>query len=278
MKDSRSLKSKSLIQSINSIMVIIVIVLALIIAYFLYHNVFGNPANFIGGDSANTPKKDNILGIIYKGGPVVILLLAFQIILITFVIERFINVFRSSGRVNKLPFIKNIQEFVDQRKFDDALTLCKKNPSALSYVLQSGIHTFQVVEYDEDYENSNRLNAVERAFESATQLEIPPLNRNMVIISTIASISTLIGLLGTVTGMIKAFSAMAQVGAPDAVGLAEGISQALVTTALGISTAAVGVVFFNFFTNKIDKTINTVDEVVFAVTQSFKNQLAPAND
>jgi biopolymer transport protein ExbB len=256
-------------------MVIVVIVVALIVAYFLYNNVFGNPLNFVGNDPANTPKKGNILGIIYKGGPVVILLLSFQIILITFVIERFINVFRSSGKVNKLPFIKNIQGLLQKDKLDEALEKCNKQKSALSHVLLSGIKTFQTVRNDEDFENAQRLMAIERAFESATQLEIPPLNRNMVIISTIASISTLIGLLGTVTGMIKAFSAMAQVGAPDAVGLAEGISQALVTTALGISTAAVGVVFYNFFTNKIDKTINTIDEVVFAATEIFKAKMSP---
>lgn len=262
-------------ETVNSVMVIVVIVVALIVAYFLYHNVFGNPLNFVGNDPENTPKKDNVLGIIYKGGPVVILLLSFQIILITFVIERFINVFRSSGKVNKLPFIKRIQQFLQEDKLDKALEECESQKSALSHVLFSGIKTFQTVRNDDDFENAQRLMAIERAFESATQLEIPPLNRNMVIISTIASISTLIGLLGTVTGMIKAFSAMAQVGAPDAVGLAEGISQALVTTALGISTAAVGVVFYNFFNNKIDKTINTIDEVVFAATEIFKSKMSP---
>jgi biopolymer transport protein ExbB len=262
-------------EAISSWVVIAVIILSLIVAYFLYQNIFGNPINFVGESSLNPPKKGNYLGIIYKGGPVVILLLSFQIILVTFVIERFISIILISGRINKLDFIQAVYQKVAEQKTQEAIDLCQQNKSALSQVIESGLNTYETVKDDEDYENAQRLLAIERGFESATQLEIPPLNKHMVIISTIASISTLIGLLGTVTGMIKAFSAMAQVGAPDAVGLAEGISQALVTTALGISTAAVGVVFYNYFSNKIDGIVNTIDEVVFSLTQQFKSHFKP---
>lgn len=265
----------SLKEAISSWVVVIVILVSLMIAYFLYQNVFGNPLNFVGSNPLNPPKKGNYLGIIYKGGPVVILLLSFQIILITFVIERFISIIIISGKVNKLDFISSIYDLVKTQKTQAAIELCQENKSALAQVVESGLHTYEAVKDDDDYENAQRLLAIERGFESATQLEIPPLNKHMVIISTIASISTLIGLLGTVTGMIKAFSAMAQVGAPDAVGLAEGISQALVTTALGISTAAVGVVCYNFFSNKIDGIVNTIDEVVFSLTQQFKSHFKP---
>lgn len=93
---------------------------------------------------------------------------------------------------------------------------------------------------------------------------------NMFILSTIAQISTLIGLLGTVTGMIKAFAALAQLGEPDAVGLAGGISQALVTTALGISTAAITIVLYNYFTNRIERIIYAIDESSFSILHSLK--------
>jgi len=95
----------------------------------------------------------------------------------------------------------------------------------------------------------------------------------MIVISTLASISTLTGLLGTVTGMIVAFAALARVGAPDAIGLASGISQALVTTALGISTAAVAIVFYNFFSNKIDNITYAIDEAKSSIVQNFKQKI-----
>jgi len=73
--------------------------------------------------------------------------------------------------------------------------------------------------------------------------------------------------------MIVAFASLARVGAPDAVGLANGISQALVTTALGISTAALAIVVFNFFTNKIDNITFAIDEAKFSIVQHFKQYI-----
>ena len=72
--------------------------------------------------------------------------------------------------------------------------------------------------------------------------------------------------------MIEAFAALARVGAPDAVGLASGISQALVTTALGISTSAVAIVAYNFFTDKIDKLVYAIDESTFSIVNTFKSR------
>ena len=77
------------------------------------------------------------------------------------------------------------------------------------------------------------------------------------------------GLLGTVLGMIKAFSALATAGAPDAIGLATGISEALINTAFGISSSAFAMIFYNYFTNKIDKMTYSIDEFGVAIVQNF---------
>jgi biopolymer transport protein ExbB len=77
------------------------------------------------------------------------------------------------------------------------------------------------------------------------------------------------GLLGTVIGMIKAFSALATAGAPDAVQLANGISEALINTALGIGTSALAIIFYNYFTTKIDKLTYSIDEAGVAIVQNF---------
>jgi len=103
-------------------------------------------------------------------------------------------------------------------------------------------------------------------------LELPMLSKNLVFLSTIASISVLIGLIGTVLGMIRAFAALAQAGAPDALALATGISEALINTAFGITGSTLAIIFYNYFSTKIDAMTYKIDEAGFSLTQTFAAQ------
>lgn len=244
--------------------------LAIVLAYLIYTQILGAPSNFEGASNLNEPLKNNYLGVVYKGGYIVVLLISFQVILLTYVVERFISLRQARGKESNASFVSKVKSLFTNGDHQGIIKACDEQTGSLASVVKNGIHTFQMVDQDDDYDKESKLITVRNQFEESTQLEIPQLNRNMVIISTLASISTLIGLLGTVTGMIKAFSALARVGAPDAVGLASGISQALVTTALGISTAAVAIVFFNLFTSKIDKITYAIDEATFSVISSMK--------
>lgn len=266
-------KSNQINQALRSGLAAIVIPLSVVIAYFIYQNILGDPGNFVGNDPTNEPLKNNYLGVIYKGGPIVILLISFQIILLTYIFERFFSINLAIGKVRNEGFVRKIKEQVQDGAFDKVLISCDLQRGALANVIHSGIDTFQLVRENPQLKREQKLAAIERDFEEATQLEIPQLQKNMIIISTLASISTLMGLLGTVTGMIRAFSSLARVGSPDAVGLAGGISQALVTTALGISTAIVAIVFFNYFSNRIDKITYAIDEATFSILNNIKKRL-----
>ena len=114
-----------------------------------------------------------------------------------------------------------------------------------------------------------KILALQKEFEEATALELPMLSRNLVILSTIASISVLIGLMGTVLGMIRAFAALAQAGAPDALALATGISEALINTAFGIGGSLLAIISYNFFSTQIDSFTYKIDEAGFSLVQSF---------
>ena len=114
-----------------------------------------------------------------------------------------------------------------------------------------------------------KLVAIQKEIEEATALELPGLEQNLVILATISSIATLVGLLGTVLGMIRAFAALANAGAPDSVALAAGISEALVNTALGIGTAAIAIIAYNYFTTAIDKLTYAIDETGFSIVQTY---------
>ena len=95
----------------------------------------------------------------------------------------------------------------------------------------------------------------------------------MIIFSTLASISVLIGLIGTVLGMIKAFAALAQSGAPDALALATGISEALINTAFGITGSTIAIIMYNYFSSKVDGYTFKIDEAGFSLTQTFAASL-----
>jgi biopolymer transport protein ExbB len=114
-----------------------------------------------------------------------------------------------------------------------------------------------------------KILAIQKELEDSTALELPMLEKNLTIIATLASVSTLVGLLGTVIGMIKAFAALAQAGAPDASALSNGISEALINTALGIGGSALAIISYNFFTSKIDTLTYSIDEVGFSIMQNF---------
>jgi biopolymer transport protein ExbB len=111
---------------------------------------------------------------------------------------------------------------------------------------------------------------IQKEVEEATALELPMLEKNLVFLSTIASIATLLGLLGTVIGMIRAFAALGESGGGEAAQkLSVGISEALYNTALGIGTSAIAIIMYNVFTTRIDAITYGIDESGFTLTQSF---------
>jgi biopolymer transport protein ExbB len=115
-----------------------------------------------------------------------------------------------------------------------------------------------------------------RAFEEANALETPLLERNLIALSTIASIGTMVGLLGTTIGMIRSFHAMSNQGAPDAVQLALGISEALINTAGGLILAIIGIIMYNFFTQKVDAFNYSMDETTFEISQMVQHEKGTA--
>lgn len=249
-----------------------VMIIALIVAYFIYHKILGNPDNFLNGDITKDPIEGNYLGVIHKGGPIVILQIAFMIILLTYIIERAISLWKAAGKQRNKLFANKIKDLLHANDFSGAEQACDNQKGSVANVVRKGLTMYQESDSDSELRPEEKAYRIKRELEEATHLEVPVLEKNMIIISTLASIATLIGLLGTVTGMIKAFAALARSGTPDAIGLAGGISQALVTTALGISTAAVAIVFYNYYTSTIDQITYSMDETNYSILNHFKSK------
>jgi len=263
MKSSDKIKSK---------MAAIVIPLSIVFAYLIYTFLLGDPNNFVDGDPTNQPADGSYLGFIYKGGPIIIILISFQLILLTYIIERFISVGKASGKDDNDAFVRKIKRQLDEHKIKEALSTCDKQGGSVASVAKNGVLSYRRTDENGSLHREQKLAAIKKDLDEANHLEMPSLYRNLPILSTIASVATLVGLLGTVLGMIQAFTALASVGSPDTIGLANGISQALVTTALGIGTSAVAIIFFNYFSNRIDRISYAIDEATYSILQTFKTR------
>jgi biopolymer transport protein ExbB len=259
-----SKNSGSFKQVFESLFAASAIVIAFLVSYYLYSTIMGNPVNFEGGNPKGTPLPGNYMGIIYKGGAIVPILMTCVLVLFIFVIERFITLNRVKGKGNLAAFVSNIKALTAKDKIEEAIVACNVQKGSLANVVEAGLVRYR------DLENDQKITSMKQALEEASALEMPMLSKNMVILSTIASISVLIGLIGTVLGMIKAFAALAQAGgAPDALALATGISEALINTAFGITGSTLAIIFFNYFSNKIDGFTFKIDEASFSLTQTF---------
>ncbi|GIV53002.1 MAG: flagellar motor protein MotA [Candidatus Kapaibacterium sp.] len=243
----------------------VVITLALIVAYSVYFFVLGAPSNFKGGDITQPV---NTLGMIYTGGPLVGLLLACLLLAITFSIERMLSINKARGAGDVALFIKRCIELIGEGKIDEAIAECDKQRGSVANILRAGLERFKQVENDPEYDAEKKLSEVQRAIDEATNLEIPLLEKNLVILSTLASISTMIGLLGTTVGMIRAFRALGESGGTvSAQQLSIGISEALYNTAGGLAAAIISIVAFNFFTTRVDNFVYMIDEAILSMME-----------
>lgn len=248
----------------------IVIVACITVGILFYVFVLGNPANFEGGDPKNNPLQGNYLGIAYKGGVLVPVAIGLLLITITMSIERAITLARASGKMSMESFVQQIEYLLEQDRIDEAIALCDKQRGTVGNVVRETLVRLKQVKDDTKMDKDQKVAAVQKALEESLALELPMLEKHMTIIATIVSIATLVGLIGTVLGMIRAFAALATSGAPDAVALATGISEALVNTALGITTSTIATIVYNYFTSRIDDITYRIDEAGYIIVQTFQ--------
>ena len=249
------------------------ILIAFIVAYFLYSQIMGNPVNFEGGNPKGSPLEGNSLGIIYKGGYIVPILMTCVLTALIFTFERAITLSRSKGKGRLNTFVRNLQTLLSEDKIEEAMEACDNQRGSLANVMKAGLTRYRDLQHDKELEKDQKILSIQKSYEEASALELPMLGKNMVIFSTLASISVLIGLIGTVLGMIRAFAALAQAGAPDALALATGISEALVNTAFGITGSTIAIIMYNYFSSSIDSYTFKIDEAGFSLTQTFAASL-----
>jgi biopolymer transport protein ExbB len=205
------------------------------------------------------------------GGYLVPFLITLSILLFTFIAERLFTMRRAQGRGDVGRFTRNLKKAVDAGELGAAIDVCRKQGGSIANVVGAGLERYNTLS-GSSLANDEKIDETKRAIEEANALEIPLLERNLIALSTIASISTMVGLLGTTIGMIRAFRAMGHAGAADAIQLAVGISEALINTAGGLFIAIIGIVVYNAFTNKVDSFNFMMDEITYEVVQLLERK------
>lgn len=208
------------------------------------------------------------------GGYLVPFLMTLSIILFTFIVERMISLKRAQGRHEAAIFTRNLKKTIDSDRIHDAIEVCKRQGGSLANVVGAGLERYLNLQ-GKPLDRDEVIDETKRAIEEANALETPLLERNLIALSTIASIATMVGLLGTTIGMIRSFRAMGHAGAPDAIQLAIGISEALINTAGGLFIAILGIIFYNYFTNRVDSFNYTMDETTYEVVELLQRHKEP---
>jgi len=212
---------------------------------------------------------------IYEGGPLVVVLIMILIMLMVFVVERYFSLYGvAKGKSSVQVFFKKLVTLIQNDDFDGALAACDKQRGTTANVLRAGLDRYREIKGSSSFDSEKKIQLTQTAIEEANALEGPLLERNLIALSTIASIATMVGLLGTTIGMIRAFAATGNVegGVIDATQLATGISEALVNTAGGLLSGILGIFFYNFFVNKVDAFNYTTDEATFEILQILKEK------
>jgi biopolymer transport protein ExbB len=252
-------------------------IICILAGYALWRYVLGNPDGFkTPGEGWFWPEHrgpKTALNAIYEGAIIVPLLIGCFLMVLVFSIERFLTISKALGKGSIEDFIRRIQYHLANKNVDAALSECDKQRGSVANVMKAGLRRYKELIGNTELDTEQKVLAIQKEVEEATALELPMLQKNLVFLSTLVSLGTLIALLGTVMGMIRSFAALGEEGGAGAASqLAVGISEALYNTALGIATSSFALVMYNIFTTKIDSITYGIDESGFTLTQSFASQ------
>lgn len=209
-----------------------------------------------------TEAQINVIDLAFKGGWIMVVLLLLSLMAIYIFIQRLI-VIRRAGKEDET-FMNRIKDYIHEGKVDSALNLCRSTNTPSSRMIEKGISRL-----------GRPMNDVLVAIENVGNLEIAKLEKGFPLIATTAAGAPMLGFLGTVTGMVRAFFDMANAGTNvDVSMLSGGIYEALVTTVGGLVVGIITLFAYNYLVSQVDNVVNKME----ARTMEFMDLLnEPAN-
>jgi biopolymer transport protein ExbB len=192
-----------------------------------------------------------------RGGPIMWPILAFSIVALIFIIERFVALRRAKINLNE--FLAKLRKaLIVNKSIRDAVKVCEQYRGPVASIVKAGLLKYGAPKED-----------VEKTIENAALYEMGRLERGLVVLATTATVAPLLGFLGTVTGMINSFDALAKAGLSNPGLVAAGISQALITTAAGLAVAIPAQLFYNYFMSRINKFVRDIETSTNMLLETF---------
>lgn len=202
-----------------------------------------NTAEVVTAAVATTQETMSIWQMTLKGGWIMIPLLILSVLAVYIFIERFIAIGKAANEDGN--FMNNIKDFIHDGKIEPALALCKSNPSPIARMIEKGVHRI-----------GRPLKDINEAIETVGKLEVSKLEKNVTTLAMVAGAAPMIGFLGTVIGMVRAFFDMAHAGNNiDIALLSSGIYQAMITTVGGLIVGIIGYICYNIIVARISKVV-----------------------
>ncbi|MDY0342833.1 MAG: MotA/TolQ/ExbB proton channel family protein [Lentimicrobium sp.] len=178
-----------------------------------------------------------------KGGWIMVPLALMSVFAIYIFIERYIVINRAAQEENN--FMNNIRDFIHNGRIDSALSLCKNNHTPIARMIEKGISRI-----------GKPLNDINAAIENVGKLEVSKLEKNLAGVATVAGAAPMLGFLGTVIGMVKAFYDMSMAGNNvDIALLSGGIYQAMITTVAGLIVGIIAYICYNILVARVEKVV-----------------------
>ena len=242
----------------------LVIILCFVASVCMYVFVLGADSNFENGHPVN------LLGTVHEGGFVVPIIWGLLFLVVVLSVERFIALSKATGKKSTDKFVSDLKKALEGGKVEDAKKVCADQGGAIGNAVLCAVNKYEEMLTETTLKKEDRALAIRNALDEGINFEMPTLQQNMPIIFTNTTLGTLMGLFGTVLGMIKSFSALGNSGAPDSSALSQGISEALVNTASGIATGALAVIAYNYYDTKINDITYKMNEEGAAIIAVFE--------
>jgi biopolymer transport protein ExbB len=205
--------------------------------------VGGQIADTLAVETMPTHETLSFWNLALKGGFVMIPLAILSIVAVYIFIERYLAISRASKEETN--FMNNIRDFIHDGRIDSAKSLCKNNDSPISRMIAKGIVRI-----------GRPLGDINAAIENVGKLEVSKLEKNIAVLATVAGAAPMLGFLGTVIGMVRAFYNMAMAGNNiDISLLAGGIYEAMITTITGLIVGIIGYICYNILVARIEKVV-----------------------
>jgi biopolymer transport protein ExbB len=191
-----------------------------------------------------------------RGGPIMWPLLALSILGVTVIFWRWWALRQATSGV--ADFMKDLRGKLVSRDLPGAIQVCERHRGPVAAIVKAGLLRY-----------GRPAAEVERALEDASAHELAYLERGLPVLATVAMIAPLLGFLGTVTGMINSFEALASVGLNNPSAVAQGISEALITTAAGLAIAIPVQMAYNYFVTSVNAIVRNMESAAHVVLEAL---------